>query len=406
MGTTAISAARFKLAYERPYIAHAVWALVPVEKTDMPETLAVDKYWRLYFHPKVEDKWTVDQIVAVLYHEVNHLLRDHMSRGEGKDKPRTWNIAGDAEINDDIRDEGCWQLPGEAVMPEKPPVNDDAGKMAEAYYAKILKDTKGKGVEPPPGVVIMGPSSGDCGSAAGGPGGDYEDPQPDDSNGGAGLSSTEGDMVRNQVAQEVADAAKSRGDVPGHLDRWAKEHIKEKVDWRKTLRTQLRNAVNHVSGASDYTWKKPSRRTQGDIIMPSTISPVANIACYIDTSGSMSKDMVQACIAEVGGILKAQNCMDGVKVICLDAKVQAVQKVFKKEQIQAKGGGGTDMRLCFQHADTLKPRPDIVIVLTDGETPWPDHKPNGYRSIVCLIPGAYQRSGPEWAKVIVVEDKE
>ena len=78
--------------------------------------------------------------------------------------------------------------------------------------------------------------------------------------------------------------------------------------------------------------------------MPATINPIPNIAAIIDTSGSMSKNIVEACIAEVGGILKSHGVKEGVRVLAVDAKVHNIQRVFKKEQVTVKGGGGTVFR--------------------------------------------------------------
>jgi hypothetical protein len=53
----------------------------------------------------------------------------------------------------------------------------------------------------------------------------------------------------------------------------------------------------------------------------------------------------------------------------------------------------------------LRPRPSVVVVLTDGMTPWPASPPPGVRVVVALIgPG---RAGvprpPAWARVVEVE---
>lgn len=410
--TTAISAARFKLAYNRPYIANAVWALVPVEKPGLG-TLAVDKYWRLYYDPEVEKMWTVDNLVAVLYHEVNHLLREHNERGETKSEHFDWNLAADAEINDDLEDEKCWDMPKGYMTPEA--IQQKRNLMAEVYYEaiqKMKKDqgkgsgqlTKGNGKDgegSPTGPAM--PGNGKCGSAAGGQSQDYEDGPPDANT--PGLKPGEQDVMKKQVAQEIQEASKSRGNVPAHLDRWAKDRLKEKVDWRKTLATHMRNCVAHVAGASDYTFKKMSRRNSGDIILPATHSPVANVAVVLDTSGSMSQGMVTQAVTEVGGILRSQGANLGVSVLAVDAQVHKVQKVFKKEQIQLRGGGGTDMRIGIDGAMQLKPRPDIIVVITDGETPWPANPP-GPKVIICLIPRYGIAQTPSWAKTVICQDEE
>ena len=110
-----LQAARLRLVRARPYLAAALWALVPVERTGLG-TLAVDRWWRLYFDPAVCSAWTVEQLAGVLYHEVCHLLRAHHERAETIcAQPELFNVCGDLEINDDLRNEGV-SLPGQ---PEK-----------------------------------------------------------------------------------------------------------------------------------------------------------------------------------------------------------------------------------------------------------------------------------------------
>ena len=47
------------------------------------------------------------------------------------------------------------------------------------------------------------------------------------------------------------------------------------------------------------------------------------------------------------------------------------------------------------------PRPEVVVVITDGHTPWPDTPPRGMK-VVVVLHGDGQ--APEWAKVIRREE--
>jgi predicted metal-dependent peptidase len=49
----------------------------------------------------------------------------------------------------------------------------------------------------------------------------------------------------------------------------------------------------------------------------------------------------------------------------------------RREGIALVGGGGTDLRTGFAAALRTRPRPDVAVVLTDGQTPWPDTPPLG-----------------------------
>lgn len=99
--------ARMAAVETMPYYARALFALVPVA-ADGLGTFAVDKHMRLYVDPKMlgtSDGWDIPTAGAVLLHEVGHVLREHAVRADAMDAPvdrQCWNIAADAEINDDL----------------------------------------------------------------------------------------------------------------------------------------------------------------------------------------------------------------------------------------------------------------------------------------------------------------
>lgn len=88
---------------------------VPVRKG----TLAVDKFYRLYWGP-TSITWTQAEFTGALWHELHHLLRRHPERLEhlpkhapqGMHTPnvggpkRTVNVAADLEVNDDLKAQG------------------------------------------------------------------------------------------------------------------------------------------------------------------------------------------------------------------------------------------------------------------------------------------------------------
>jgi len=113
-----LSTARLLAVQSAPYLAHALFRMVPVAAHGLG-TFAVDRAWRLYLDPQALLDWPPDQAAGVLVHEAGHLIRDHAGRvddlGPGVDH-RRWNYATDAAINDDLV-RGDISLPEGAVTP-------------------------------------------------------------------------------------------------------------------------------------------------------------------------------------------------------------------------------------------------------------------------------------------------
>jgi predicted metal-dependent peptidase len=127
------------------------------------------------------------------------------------------------------------------------------------------------------------------------------------------------------------------------------------------------------------------------------------VALVIDTSGSMSDAMLGQALGEVAGVLRSLGvARRNLRVIACDAHAYRAQQVRDLGAIRLEGGGGTDMGAGLDAAAALRPRPDLIIVLTDGFTPWRSAPPRGIRVVVGLM----DRSGrtPDWAETVLVGD--
>jgi predicted metal-dependent peptidase len=196
---------------------------------------------------------------------------------------------------------------------------------------------------------------------------------------------------------------RNRGSLPVGWRRWADQILEPVVDWRRVLAGAIREAVAWAAGAVDYTYRRPSRRTAAlrGVVLPSLRRPMPAVAIVIDTSGSMGEDDLAAALAEVTGVLREVGVGGNrVTVLSCDAGVQTTARVTSAQQVTLAGGGGTDMRAGIQAALTLPDRPAIVIVLTDGVTPWPT-APSSARVIAALI-GADPPSPPAWVETVHV----
>ena len=218
-----------------------------------------------------------------------------------------------------------------------------------------------------------------CGSGCTGESADYEEGPAGRADAAGGLDPVEQDMLRRVVANAVREHARVKGigTIPAGLRRWADQTLDPKVDWRRALESAVRRGVHLRAGASDYTWQRPSRRDDsGDpVIRPGMTRPVPDIAVVVDTSASMDEQDLERALAEIRGILTRVVPGDGLRVYSVDADVASVGQVFNTRQISLVGGGGTDMRVGIEAA--IVDRPAVIIVITDGFTPWPETRPRG-----------------------------
>ena len=217
------------------------------------------------------------------------------------------------------------------------------------------------------------------------------------------MSSQAGTTAREQLARDVIAHGKQPGTVSAGLLRWAEEVLSPKVNWRAVLAAELRRAIAEVSGAVDYSYRRPSRRSAvaGPVVLPALRRPVPEVAVVCDTSGSMTEDLLAMVLAEVEGLLRALGLARQVRVLACDTAVAPVQRVSSARQVELIGGGGTDMGAGIGAAAALRPRPAVAVVLTDGYTPWPAAAPKGMRVVVGLL-GETAPDGPPWARAVRV----
>ncbi|MEU9290747.1 VWA-like domain-containing protein [Streptomyces sp. NPDC048275] len=397
-------AARLHAARARPYLATALFALHTVESRHVP-TMAVDRHWRCYASPAFVDRTPVEELAGVWVHEVSHLLRDHHGRSDrvarergltGPGERLRMNIAADCEINDDAFGDGLVR-PEDAVTPAFLTLPE--GQLMEDYLRQFR----------------LGPRTQnlawlDCGSGADGLERDW-DLGPD---GAHGLSAQERDAVRFRVAQGI----KARpGNTPQGWQRWAQEAFQPPQPWRELLGAAVRSATSGAGSGEDYTYGRPSRRSAGipGVVLPSLRRKPPRVSVIIDTSGSVSDAELGSALREVAAISRAVGGRrDLVAVLPCDAAAQVVHPLCRAEGIPLLGGGGTDLRTGFAKALRARPRPDVIVVLTDGQTPWPSAQPS-CRTVVGLFPrqhgdGSWDEdnpdyvpdSPPEWARVVVI----
>lgn len=376
-----------------PYLACARSSMITVF-TDKVETMAVDQHWRCYVNPTWTDSLQAKQAGYVILHELAHLLRDHAGRckaASAQHKP--WNIAADMEVNCDSW-EGLSDPPGgikakDFDMPEH--------LMVEQYYRRLPKKGegkgKGKGEDKDGGKPGKEPASGSCSD---GVTRDYELPKGDKD--APAMTDIEKKIVELKVAQAIQDheAAKGRGSVPGQWSVWSGSILKPRVDWRKQFRYAVSAGLARV-GLGHQTYRRT--RIRNGICLPrhDRMDPVVCIVC--DTSGSMSGSPLQRAVSECVALGRQ---MGGINVVWTDTECHLQRAVRSGTELRMNMNGGTDMREGIAFAEKLRntDHPDVIVTITDGDTPWPYKAPKIPH--IAVIVG--KQKGPSFGTVINVPD--
>jgi predicted metal-dependent peptidase len=414
-----LAASRARAVDRMPYLATALFAMHPVRTSQVP-TFAVDERWRLYWNPEWVLANATEELAGVWLHEAGHLLREHAARFAALAAPPAarprFGVAADAAINEDLRAGGV-PLPDRPVYVELIP-GGLPGMTTEELY-RLLTDGPGDEARDGDGELRDGDDQAwdgdgawDCGSGADGERRPWDLPAPEDGDPDGGVDEGRAQRIRWQVAQEVRAAARGIGDVPGGLARWADELLAPRVDWRAELESAVRRKVATVAGVRDYTYARPSRRAavSPGIVLPAMRRPrPPEVTVVVDTSGSMTPALLAQCLAEVQGIVRrAARGGRGVRLVACDTGTGAVQRLRSVEsvaELDLTGGGGTDLRPAIRQVAGDRPLPDLVVVLTDGDTPWdaapPPENPSATYLAVLVAGGRW--SVPPWLRTVVVD---
>ena len=389
LDSTKLAAARLWATNKHPYLASAIFACSANPAPGIGR-LVVDRWWRVHADPDIVEHATVAELGGELLHLTMHLLRDHAGRANDvglKEQAELhhWVDAADAEISDDLPPDLDRLSPRVVALD----LGANDGRLAEEYYRS--------------GGVREGETN-DCGSGAHGWSPTWEPPPPSDHQ-DQGLKEDAQTLVRTKVASDIAQA--EADGVQASLRSWAEDQLGASIDWRRTLAAALRRSIASVSGAVDYSYSRPSRRAAsvGSVVMPALRRPTVEVAVVIDTSASVSHDQLGLVVAEIDGLLQATGTRSIHFLACDDA-VQTVGRITKRTDIQLIGGGGTDMGAGIGAALETRPSPAVIVVLTDGFTPWPEANPARAHVVVALLNsdiGIEPPQPPGWTTVVRVE---
>lgn len=414
---------RMRILYNHGFygllLMHMIYAV-----SEEIETACTDGV-RITFGIDFLDSLSDSELDFVMMHEILHVVLQHCFRGD-VEAPEAYNIAADIVVNSNIMLENGMKASSITLskygiaMHVAPDGKEGHEYTAEQVYAMLPKNLNKKGNNKSPGSAVgeakkenKKGNNKSPGSAVGRAKKEIskEQHQPvrvwdDHSRWG---KYEEDDTLRDVWVKRFEDAAEAikirdpsnaRGLLPAFAERIFKELKKTQTDWRTILNDFIQEEV------VDYSFAPPDRRfDDSPFFLPDFNGKedrVEDILFMIDTSGSMSDDMIAAAYSEVKGAIDQFNGKLKGWLGFFDAAIIKPQPFSDENEfkiIKPAGGGGTDSQIIFEYvfhhmSDKL---PASIIILSDGYAPFPQEKLAGGIPVLWLLNN--EEVNPPWGKV-------
>ncbi len=335
---------------------------------------------RIYFGPEFLDSISDAELDFVIMHEIMHVVLQHLARKGERDMER-FNIAADIVVNSEIMnsfggDERKISVNGEPAMHLTPDGQEGYLFTAEQVYEMLGKVMPASGFKD-----------------------DHSMWESAEENGK--LQDVWVQRLKEAcAAMEIRDPDHSRGLLPAFAERFLKELRNPQIDWRKILTEFVQEEI------MDYSFTPPDRRFDGgDFFLPDfneREDRLEKILFMIDTSGSMSDEMITAAYSEIKGAIDQFDGKLSGWLGFFDALV-IPPKPFSDEAelriIRPEGGGGTDFNAVFEYVrkNMQENLPASIIILTDGYAPFPPE------SVAMGIPVLWllnnEKVNPGWGRI-------
>ena len=193
----------------------------------------------------------------------------------------------------------------------------------------------------------------------------------------APVDTTAEEQAWDEAMHQALNIARAEGKVPGQVEETVQGAHASTLDWRTLLRRYMTDTAKR-----DYTWSQPNRRfIDSGLYLPAMHSEaMGTIAVFLDTSGSIYSylDTLESFWTEVCEIAHELN-PERVIVLQVDSQITDVAEYASEdlpEELEAKGGGGTDFRPGFAWLEAEGIEPACCLYFTDMEcSSYPEAEP-------------------------------
>jgi predicted metal-dependent peptidase len=353
------------------------------ESKDATKTMSVSLSGEITVNPDFAAKLPDDELAGVGFHELFHMMLDHLGRAQGR-AMRRWNRAADRSLNQALKEMGV-KLPKTALYPEP----GDEKLTAEEIYDKEPEQPEDEdpGYEPGAGAG--------CGPK--------DDTTGDGSDGGQSTQQAQREWAQAAATAQALAAGTGMAEVMARIFKAPRPRVK--------VLQVLRSAANQAlaaHGRDDQAWSKRSRRSPAGCYLPGWIANQATMAFVMDTSGSVSDEEVEQCVGYAIALAKQHA---GLKVFL----ALHTSECYWHGWIQAKSGeaiselitdrGGTDFDDAYLKVEECGKKIDMMVHLTDGECygTWPGKPTNVRKLMVALTRGDEAPGAPEGSTIVRTE---
>lgn len=365
--------ARVALIFEKAWFGNMATRLILVDASSWCKTAATDGK-HLFFNREFIKSLDAKngELKFLIAHEVLHVCLDHLGRRGGRE-PKLWNMANDYIINWILVQEKCGSMPKMGLLDNK---YTDAWTSEEVYNDLVknkvtIKMTLDEHLE-------LGNDNEDGGNSSGGATVEVDVIGRD---GPPKLSEADLDQIRNETRAAMIQAAQSVGadKIPAGIRRMIDDLITPKLDWRSLLDAHVRSSIK-----DDFTYTRMSRRTAAmraaadDYFqnLPVPIMPgqdnlyVVKLVVAVDTSGSMTEDMLRDFLSETKGICQTFRDFE-IMLFTFDTEVYnpmvfTPSNIDEIDHYPMAGGGGTMFEVCWDYMKNEGIEPERFVMFTDG----------------------------------------
>ena len=302
---------------------------------------------------------------ALMLHEVLHMALLHVTRRGTRD-PKIWNIAADIVVNDLIIRNTPFRLPKDAIIDKS--FRDCS---VEFIYEALLKKNKHKTFSLSL-MDILNPKDKDEESSN----------QPNCDLSKSEIESYWRDKIQVLQNSDINQPGKLQGNLPGGMETEISCVLEPEVDWRHALWKYV--------GKTPADFDDLDRRfIYKGLYLEGLLTEALEVSVCIDTSGSISNDLLDQFIGELKGILRSYPHVK-CNLYFADTEIYGPYEIHSIEELpKAAGFGGTSFVPFFDYlekedSNNLLGQNKASIYLTDGYGDFPNYTPaNPTMWVVC-----------------------